>query len=308
MVCLSTLIAGLGLIRDSAAVVIGAMLVAPLMTPLVGCGLALVHGNLVLIRNATRAVLLGFLLSFGIGVLLGATIPDVAWTSELISRGEPNQLDLIVALASGLAAAYATARPGLSGALPGVAIAAALVPPIATAGIGAALGHYADALGALLLFLSNIVAIVLGAAFSLYALGMRGERPRERKTLWIRPVITILVVTVAALTIALATEWHDRLDGKRVSDELRGKIEAILEGENAELRSMISTWGEPTDPNRRETRTVRLKLRVDTPKPPTPRLVERLSKLATREIGRPTSVQIAASIVIESPPKETDGE
>ena len=111
LVSLSTLIAGLGLLDNSVAVVIGAMLIAPLMTPLVGVGLALVHGNLVLIRNAARSVLLGFLLSFVLGILLGVFVPDVEWTSELRSRGSPGPIALFVALVSGIAGAYATARP-----------------------------------------------------------------------------------------------------------------------------------------------------------------------------------------------------
>ena len=204
LMCLATLIAALGLVRNSAAVVIGAMLVAPLMTPLVGCGLALVHGNLRLIRNAARSVLLGFLVSFLIGVVLGWAVPvGEQVTDEMLARGSPNLVDLAVAFFSGVAAAYATARPRLSGALPGVAIAAALVPPIATCGLATATGHPRLAVDALILFLTNITSIVLGASFALWAVGVRHEHVHSVRKTWILRLAALLVLTVLVLAVPL---------------------------------------------------------------------------------------------------------
>ena len=99
-----------------------------------------------------------------------------------MARTEPNILDLLVALFSGIAAAYSTARPGLMGALPGVAIAAALVPPIASAGIALALGRSSQALGAASLFGVNLILIILASAFTLYCMGVRStpEEPSQR--------------------------------------------------------------------------------------------------------------------------------
>ena len=166
LISLSTLIAALGLVRNSGAVVIGAMLVAPLMTPLVAIGFSQVQGNEKLIRSALKSVLLGFTVALGIGCLVGLMLhlfaPTVAITSQMYERGSPNLLDLIVALASGVAAAYAMGRPNLISALPGVAIAAALVPPIATSGLALAMGDLRLCGGSLLLFATNIVAIILG--------------------------------------------------------------------------------------------------------------------------------------------------
>ena len=182
LISLSTLIAGLGLVRNSAAVVIGAMLIAPLMTPLAGMGFALVQGNEKLVKIAAKSVIFGFAVAYLIAILTGVLVPLEAMAPEMIARGAPNLLDLLVALASGVAAAYAMGRPGLFSALPGVAIAAALVPPIATSGI--ALAHFSMdynagmnagwqlALGSLLLFLTNIVAIVLGTAITFWAIGV----------------------------------------------------------------------------------------------------------------------------------------
>ncbi|MCP4190700.1 MAG: DUF389 domain-containing protein [Planctomycetaceae bacterium] len=175
LVCLSTLIATGGLIQNSSAVVIGAMLVAPLMTPLLGAGLSLVQGNLVLLRSAVESIIRGFLLAVAIGIVVGWLWPGIAVTPEMAARGAPSVLDLIVALISGMAAAYAIGRPNLLSALPGVAIAAALVPPIATLGLSIPLGEWQLAIGSGLLFVTNIVAIVLGTACSFLAVGIRGS-------------------------------------------------------------------------------------------------------------------------------------
>ena len=171
LICLSTAIASFGLIQSSAAVVIGAMLVAPLMTPLLGCGLAVMQGNFLLIRSASRAILYGFLSALVIGLVVGCFATEL--TSEMRARGEPGLLDMGVAFAAGVAASYCLARPKLGAALAGVAIAAALVPPIATIGIALRLMEWKLAGGATLLFATNVVAIVLGAAINFYMAGIR---------------------------------------------------------------------------------------------------------------------------------------
>ena len=107
------------------------MLVAPLMTPLLGLGLALVQGNAMLAKISVRSVFLGVCVTLLIGALIGLVIPGFDQpTPEMLARGGPSLLDLFVAFASGLAAAYASSRPGLLAALPGVAIAAALKLPL----------------------------------------------------------------------------------------------------------------------------------------------------------------------------------
>jgi uncharacterized hydrophobic protein (TIGR00271 family) len=135
MICLSTAIASLGLIQNSTAVVIGAMVVAPLMTPLIGAGLALVQGNTIFFRDSLKAMAFGIGAALLISLFIGFLVPMEQLTPELLARGAPTIIDLGVAFLSGAAAAYAVARPSLLGALAGVAIAAALVPPLATVGI-----------------------------------------------------------------------------------------------------------------------------------------------------------------------------
>ena len=208
LISLSTLIAALGLIRNSASVVIGAMLIAPLMTPLAGTGFALVQGNEKLVKSAMKSVILGFAVAYLIAFLTGALAP-VKLVSEMTSRGNPNLLDLLVALASGVAAAYAMGRPNLLSALPGVAIAAALVPPIATSGIALALPEFRLALGSLLLFLTNIVAIVLGTAITFWAVGVDARSDSKKSEgksnpTWPRLLFAVLVI-LSVLLAAIVT-------------------------------------------------------------------------------------------------------
>ena len=208
LISLSTLIAALGLVRDSGAVVIGAMLVAPLMTPLVAMGFALVQGNLKLIRSALRSVSWGFAIALFIGASIGLMLrlfaPGLEISEQMADRGSPNFLDLVVALASGVAAAYAMGRPNLISALPGVAIAAALVPPIATSGLALTMGDLTLAGGASLLFFTNIVAIVLGTAITFWCVGISTRISEGRPAqIWPRYWLIGFVVLSILLTLEM---------------------------------------------------------------------------------------------------------
>ncbi|MCK5945209.1 MAG: DUF389 domain-containing protein, partial [Planctomycetes bacterium] len=116
LISLSTLIAALGLLLNSAAVIIGAMLIAPLMTPILGVGLALAQGNVLLIKLAMRTIAYGVFTSVALAALVGglnhAAVGEAVRTPEMLARGWPGLIDLFVAFVSGLAAAYANSRPG----------------------------------------------------------------------------------------------------------------------------------------------------------------------------------------------------
>lgn len=205
LIALSTAIASLGLLQNSTAVVIGAMLVAPLMAPLLAAGLALVQGNLPLMQSSAKAILFGFVTALAISFTAGFCVPISNLTRELLSRGGPTLLDLGVALLSGMAAAYCTARPNLSAALPGVAIAAALVPPIATTGISLAMDEHLNAKGAALLFGTNVVAVILGASFAFYAAGIRPHVRQSGTRQWPKHLLAVLLLAAAILTLPLGS-------------------------------------------------------------------------------------------------------
>jgi uncharacterized hydrophobic protein (TIGR00271 family) len=213
------------------------MLVAPLMTPLVASGLSLVQGNWHLIRIASRTVFGGFLLAFGIGVILGVVLPGLTPTDEMLARGSPSAFDLLVALVSGMAAAYAGSRPHLLSALPGVAIAASLIPPVATSGMALAIGEVSLASGALLLFLTNIVAIVLGTAVSLWAVGIRGGSRDKGPRRWAIGVSVLLVMTAAGLAA------YELLPHMRLPSDVDAAVRTVIDDhEDVELLMVAPGW------------------------------------------------------------------
>ncbi len=201
MMLLAATLASLGLLQGSTAVVIGAMLVAPLMGPLVAAGLALAQGNLALFRSALLVCGTGILLGLGASLFFGVMNPGFEASMEIEARGNPDVLDLVIALASGMVAAYAMGRPNVSGTLAGVAIAAALLPPLAVVGIGLTNGEAVIAGNAAILFATNLVAIILGAAliFRLLGIHVRGGETTEAR--WVRRAtmsFTLLAVILAA--------------------------------------------------------------------------------------------------------------
>lgn len=208
MVVLSTIIASFGLLVGSTAVVIGAMLVAPLMGPIFGIGLGLSTGDKKLIKNAVFSEVIGVVLAVIIAVLIGLIPIRLGLSPEILSRTEPTIYDIIIALFSGFAGAYALVDEKIGSALPGVAIATALVPPLASCGICLALQQWGLAGGAFLLFLVNFLAIELAAAITYWIYGLV-ELPVEDKTsiksflrhFWLS--LTILVLVAVFMTKSL---------------------------------------------------------------------------------------------------------
>jgi uncharacterized hydrophobic protein (TIGR00271 family) len=203
LMVVSSLLAAFGLLQNSAAVIIGAMLVAPLMSPLMGFSVGLLQGQLRLMRTAVLTVLIGILIGLGVAVVIGTTFPVEVPTAEMLARGEPSLLDMGIALASGVAGAYAMARKDIPSALAGVAIAAALVPPLCTVGLTLAFGEFSTASGAALLFLTNIVSISLAGAAVFAWLGIRPRRERDGTT-WRSLIISLLVLGTLALPLGRA--------------------------------------------------------------------------------------------------------
>ena len=210
LICLSTAIAALGLISNSAAVVIGAMLVAPLMVPILGAGLAIIQGNIPLVINASKSIVLGFLAALGIGFLVGILTPYNELTDEIIARGHPRLTDMFIAFFSGVAAAHCMSRPKLSAALPGVAIAAALVPPIASAGIALSLGKTSEATGATVLFFTNVVCIILGSSITFFAAGIRYNKKRSTNR-WVQQAYIGLIIALSILIVPLSSTLYSKI-------------------------------------------------------------------------------------------------
>lgn len=192
-ISLAAAIAGLGLLVNSPTAIIGAMLVAPLMSPIVGLGLAVVLGDTRFLRLALGTIGRGILQALFFGFLIGVVGAARPLTEQILLHSQPNLFDLGIALFSGVAAAYALTHSPAAATLPGVAVAVTLVPPLANTGITLAAGVYAmltgdmdtaasdltRSLGAFLLFATNFIAIGSATAFVFLLLGFR-PTPSEK--------------------------------------------------------------------------------------------------------------------------------
>jgi uncharacterized hydrophobic protein (TIGR00271 family) len=209
LIALSASIAAFGLLADSSAVVIGAMLVAPLMTPITGAAAATVTARNDRLLWSAAVIVLGIVLAIAVGWAVAAVagrgvIGPSQVPGEIRARTYPGLLDLCIAVAAGAAAGYIVPRRSATSALPGVGIAVALVPPLATVGITAQAGLSSDARNAFLLFLTNLAAILFAASVLLLAAGFR---PRGATGRWTVPT-RIAVTAIAVLAVAVPLAFH----------------------------------------------------------------------------------------------------
>lgn len=208
MVLMSAGIAILGLLQSSPAVVIGAMLISPLMGPIIGLGFALAVFDWREVRTSLTALALGSMLGIGIAALVVLASPLQGVTPEILARTRPNLFDLLVAIFSALAGTYATIR-GQGATVVGVAIATALMPPLAVVGYGLATLNMAIFGGALALFFTNFIAIALTAALMarLYGFAQHiSPRQTRRQTLLIVGVFLVMAVPLAFTLRQIAQE------------------------------------------------------------------------------------------------------
>jgi uncharacterized hydrophobic protein (TIGR00271 family) len=175
MLVLSAVIASAGILTDSTATVIGAMIIAPLSTPIMGTALAIAKREP---NGSLRFVAAGVVVVVCVGLLFSLLVPpdyDLLSNSQISGRTSPGLLDMIGAMATGLAGAVALARKDVAAVLPGVAIAISLVPPLAVVGVCLGKGGLVLALGAGVLFASNLLAMVLAGSLLYAVLGYAGE-------------------------------------------------------------------------------------------------------------------------------------
>ena len=176
LLLLSAIIATSGVVANSTATVIGAMIVAPLMTPILGIALAVVLADRHHLLKSVAFVLGGALVVIAIAYLIGLAshpIDDFVGNSQVSGRISPKLIDLLAALATGTVGAFALVRSDISDTLPGVAIAISLVPPLAVVGLLLEVGRYEDAAQAGLLFGTNVAAIVATGTIVLLAYRVR---------------------------------------------------------------------------------------------------------------------------------------
>ncbi|WP_260850826.1 DUF389 domain-containing protein [Rhodococcus sp. WB9] len=236
MLTLSAIIAVAGVVGDSTATVIGAMIVAPLSTPILGVGLGITTGRASLVGKSPLLVGLGVVLVVVLGAVIAQLVPiptNVLTNSQVLGRTSPTLMDLTAALATGLVGAIAAARRDVGDVLPGVAIAISLVPPLAVVGVCLGSGAPALAVGAFVLFASNVVAMIITASVVFVAAGyaaevdtgVGGRRGRAYVVLAAALVAVAIPMVVNSLSslwarqiATAAQQWLGDVPGAQVTD------------------------------------------------------------------------------------------
>ena len=222
MLVLSAVIATAGVVSDSTATVIGAMIIAPLSTPIMGVALGIVRRSTSGTRRAAAFTFTGAVVVIVIGVVFSLVIPggvNLLNDSQISSRTSPGLVDLISAVATGFAGSVAFARRDVAAVLPGVAIAISLVPPLAVVSVCLRQGAVALATGALVLFISNFVALVLAGTLVFTSAGYAAEAgqakqlSRRRAYLAIGILLVVVLVPMAVNTVGtyLVARWTERV-------------------------------------------------------------------------------------------------
>jgi uncharacterized hydrophobic protein (TIGR00271 family) len=285
----AALIAGFGLVENSPAVIIGAMLIAMLYGPIVGIGLALAEADLPLLGRALLAEVVGAVFVLAAGFLIGSASRDLIVGSEVLSRTSPSMVDLLVALVGGLAGGFTFVSTGLSGVVVGVAIATSLVPPLTTCGILLARHSPSLAAGAFLLFLANFAAIALGAMLTFLLAGHRPTAADKARK--------VLVPRLVCLALGLLLAFHLNGALRRTSAQsmLQNNLRKTLAQEIAKIPGARLVDVTVAD---RDGKTSAWAV-ARAPQPISPDQVARLNDLANAVAGREVALTVRSVITAE---------
>jgi uncharacterized hydrophobic protein (TIGR00271 family) len=242
----ATLIASYGVIADSTATVIGAMLIAPLMTPVLAVAAAVVTGDMRRAGYSMMVVIGGVFGAIALGWWIGFTFRsgtiDVTTNSQILSRVSPRLVDLYAALGAGAVGAFATSRKDIANTLPGAAIAIALVPPLAVVGLTLSQGAYGDATGALLLFLTNFFAILIAGSLVLSVLGLSKVATKELQGAARTQAFVVIVIGTLLVAIPLAVASFSAVRAERTLNLVTTAVQDTLKGSGYD---MVSTRLQP---------------------------------------------------------------
>ncbi|MGD1895388.1 MAG: DUF389 domain-containing protein [Phormidesmis sp.] len=265
------LIATLGLLSNSAAVIIGAMLVAPLMSPIRSVAFGILEGDLELVVTGVKTLGIGTGIAIALSALIGLSSGFLEYGSEVFARSSPTLLDLGIAITAGGLSGYAKVQPKLSSTLAGTAIAVALMPPLCVVGLGIAHLDGSLALGSGLLYLTNLLGITLACMVAFFIAGYSPFR-RARRPLGAVVLLTGLLVVPLGLSLVQLVRQN----------QLEANVKRALQNtqtfQNLELVSSRTNWQLPVP----EVRMV-----VNSSQPITPRQVELLENHIARRMNQP---------------------
>lgn len=280
MVITSCAIATFGLLSNSAAVIIGAMIIAPLMSPIRALAFGALEGNILLVRRSAVSVLLGTLLALAIAWLLGRVVGISSFGSEVLARSSPNLLDLGVAVAAGGVSGYAKVNPKVSASLPGTAIAVALMPPVCVIGLGLSQGDWGLSLGATLLYVTNLLGITLSCMLTFLLAGYTPIERAQKALLWAFLFTGLLLIPLGVSFVQMVQQ-----------NQLEAALKRVLLTRTVTFRRVqlmdtdINWYAQPPE----------VRLTVMSQEPITPRQVELLEEFISRELGLSMTLIVSVS-------------
>ncbi|MEM7758007.1 MAG: TIGR00341 family protein [Cyanobacteria bacterium P01_A01_bin.40] len=289
MLMLSAIISTLGLLANSVAIIIGAMIIAPLMGPIIGMAFSVAMGNRKLLRRSSFTLFKGVILTVVASWLTASIIGLETVESEIVSRTNPTLLDFGIAMAAGLAGAFTQTRRSIADAIPGVAIAVALVPPLSVIGIGLGLGEQTIATGAFLLFCTNLICIIFFGSL-VFLFQSYGNLDRAKKGL------AMSTIVMFALGLPLTLSMRELIIKKNVSSQIADLIvEKTDTFANANIELITVT------PRKR---SLKIDIEVAAPLNSISQVdIDRLRRLLTSNINQPIDlrVEVIPMRVITSP-------
>ncbi|MEL6602315.1 MAG: DUF389 domain-containing protein [Cyanobacteria bacterium J06614_10] len=265
------LIATFGLLTNSAAVIIGAMLVAPLMSPIRSVAFGILEGDLELVVTGLKALGTGTAIAIALSALIGLGSGFLEYGSEVASRSSPNLLDLGIAITAGGLSGYAKVQPRLSNTLAGTAIAVALMPPLCVVGLGIAQFNGALTLGAGLLYCTNLLGITLACMLAFFIAGYSPFRRARRPLSAVVLLTSLLVIPLGISLVELVRQNQLEANVKRAL------IEDTQTFQNMQLVSSYTNW---------QTAPPEVSMVVNANQPITPRQVELLEDYIARRMNQ----------------------
>ncbi len=304
------LIASLGLMANSPAVVIGAMLVAPWIMPLRAAAFGILQGRLALVARALVTLAVGVAITVLLSCTLGLLAGFPVYGTEVLSRTTPNLLDLAIALAAGAIATYGKVHSKAVSSLAGTAIAVALVPPVCVFGLLLATRDWATARGAGLLFAANLLGILSGGLITLAAI-----TPGLRKRLWSSRLGLMSLLLTALLLVPLTGSFLNLVAKARRESALQQVERAITEslrartitlGQDSELMGTTIDWSQNPP-------LITASVRVSKPNLPTPKQVAAVQKFINRRqpinfrlLVQRLSIDVIGPETAPNPPEATE--
>jgi uncharacterized hydrophobic protein (TIGR00271 family) len=234
-------IATYGLLGDSVAVIIGAMIIAPLMLPIMGLAYSISAGDIKAMKNSLLLSLGGIIAAIAVGFILTLPMNSLFQPeniNQIMIRTSPGLIDLLAALVTGFAGAFAMSRSDVSDTLPGVAIAISLVPPLANVGILLATFNYSLALGSFLLFLTNYLAILVTGAALFGIMGYSRVTILEKSSNAKRNGLIVVLISLIVITVPLGYNGYNVVTDNSITQTVNNASTEWLEGSGYELQSI----------------------------------------------------------------------